>query len=425
MTDYASAAESSWTRWTNAVAATAAAIRMRNAGDHQHCGGSADTGNSDHDDEFSGPYRKRQRLGVGYGEYWMTTPNQHNSSENDDSTMPIGPLDLSVKATLTTTTTKTAHVNHHGRDKSVGGATNKCAITTPTKKSTSTTVVGTTKSLKKTDRKTANAGGVGMSTTVVKAATRKLLPQLLQLDQHRHIDRSSPVSGTIIVVASPEMKGTTGKISSSPSSPPLSPYTTSKTDCGNGDEDYDGEDIDPEFNVVVATEEARRRIESIPNALGPYRCRLCSLQYADAFALARHRCRCIVHVRYRCPECDKVFQCPANLASHRRWHGTSGVGTNNSNRNNNTKNSENKNGIKLETVAAAAQQRCNTTTASPAPCSNKEDDDDDDSSGSCGTTTTCIAAVTSSAVLVSTTAGFKKNILQRAVQAAAADSHVA
>ncbi|EDV20282.1 uncharacterized protein TRIADDRAFT_61203 [Trichoplax adhaerens] len=60
-----------------------------------------------------------------------------------------------------------------------------------------------------------------------------------------------------------------------------------------------------------------KKSSSIPNE---YICQLCKNTFPNPLGLAQHKCPKIVHVQHKCPECGKVFNCPANLASHRRWH---------------------------------------------------------------------------------------------------------
>jgi hypothetical protein len=118
---------------------------------------------------------------------------------------------------------------------------------------------------------------------VVKEKKSKAIRKL-KFDEYR----SSPVSGTII----------------------RSIEEVNENDIASGD-------IDPIYNVVEVTDEAKAELAQIENVIGAYVCKLCTIEFEDAFGLARHRCNCIVLLEYRCPECGKKFNCPANLGNEK------------------------------------------------------------------------------------------------------------
>lgn len=145
-----------------------------------------------------------------------------------------------------------------------------------------------TKPIRLTD-KAPRTGKSHTSAVANKSSGRHKAIRKLKFDE----DTSSPVSGTIIR--------------------PLEDITDGLVQYSNGD-------IDPKYNIVEITEETKAELAAIKNVIGDYICKLCRLKFDDAFGLAQHRCACIVLLEYRCPECGKQFNCPANLASHRRWH---------------------------------------------------------------------------------------------------------
>ncbi|CAN7985299.1 unnamed protein product [Ixodes pacificus] len=134
-------------------------------------------------------------------------------------------------------------------------------------------------------RKPAGSKTVTTPTSAGKSAVRRLL-----FDD----DNLSPVSGTFI-----------------------RPFDDDEDLDLDEELDYD---IPAALNPVIASDEARAELAKIENKIGAYVCRLCKQRFVDAFGLAQHRCSRIVHLEYRCPDCAKLFNCPANLASHRRWH---------------------------------------------------------------------------------------------------------
>ena len=52
-------------------------------------------------------------------------------------------------------------------------------------------------------------------------------------------------------------------------------------------------------SFVEITPETRAKLESIPNNIGPYECKLCKTTFRDAFELAMHNCPRVVNIEYK------------------------------------------------------------------------------------------------------------------------------
>uniref|UniRef100_A0A5K4FGD3 C2H2-type domain-containing protein n=1 Tax=Schistosoma mansoni TaxID=6183 RepID=A0A5K4FGD3_SCHMA len=126
-------------------------------------------------------------------------------------------------------------------------------------------------------------------------------------------------STTLSLFSSSSVTSLSNKLSMSPLTT-LTNTTATSSNSSSPSLSVDSIDIKTNIPKHLTVQKILKRLAKLPNNLGPYICRLCNQYFENALKLANHRCPLILHTDYRCPECDKVFSCPANLASHRRWH---------------------------------------------------------------------------------------------------------
>ena len=211
------------------------------------------------------------------------TPTHHNNLVSRMSVKKVTPFS-SNRSNNTVQSKKIIHNNSNNNDHD-NSLTYKCINNNNNNNNNNNSI---------TPISLSNEGKRKKSKTPVRSTEHKRIRSLVRKSD---ATKNSPVSGTVILDSDDEDE---------------------QVRCGNAIR-RNG-DIDPSLNLVVVSEEAKAELAKIKNTIGDYNCCLCHQKFDDAFALAQHSCPRIVHLEYRCPDCEKVFNCPANLASHRRWH---------------------------------------------------------------------------------------------------------